>query len=639
MTGASLARWGFDPARLAFAGRTAATACVALAIAWAMGLEHPQWTAMTVWASAQPVRGMLVEKSLFRAAGTAIGVVAGVALLVLSGGDQRLLVLGIALWIAACAGLGNVLHGFVSYGAILAGYSAAMVALLEVGHPGHPLALGLDRLLTVLVGVAIGALSGLLFTPPEAEDAVQTALRGEAARLLRGMALRLHGNDLPTEQMHALLGAMAAIDEALDRHGAGSLRSRRAARRMRDLLGAQLAGFAWLGDPDADRPDPLAAEALDRAAAALETAAEPALTLAAIDAALARAQARPALRDALIELRATLGQRLSRAETMPPAPHLLLILHRDWVAGGRAALRAGVTLLLVGLAWQVSGWAEGPYLMLGTAVMISLFSTAENPVLTMRQVAIGQAFGVLGALACRWLAWPHAGTEAQLILMMMPFILLGALVVAHRRSMGGGMDFNMVMLLLLQPHLPLTGTVAGSVLTGIAVILAPVIALVAFRQLFPADPADRMRRLVGAMVHDVQGMAADAEAPGRRPLWRARLRHRLLRLVRLAERRGMRGVAMEGGMAALRVAAAITGLQARRTEPDLAPGTRRAILAALQRLRRVGADPQAASRALLAAARRLQASAPEEALRLRNAAAGLAAHPTFFRLGGSHGAA
>lgn len=642
MIAATLSRRGFDPARFAFAWRTALTACVALFIAWAIGLEHPQWTAMTVWAAAQPTRGMLLEKSLFRGAGTVIGVAAGVLLMTIAGPDQRILVLGLTLWIVLCAWLGNVLHGFVSYGAILAGYSASMVALLDVANPGHPLALGLDRLLTVMVGVAVAALAGLLFTPREAEDAVEGAMRGLSARLLRSMAQRLKGEPVTEADSHALLTGMAAIDEALDRHGAGSLRSRRSARRLREALAAQLVCFVWLRDADADRPDSAIAAALDRTATALEDAATPFEAAGPLAAATLLAKARPVLREALSGLGTALGEPLPAPTTAAARPrhHPILILHRDWVGARQAALRAGITLLLVGTAWQVSGMPQGAFLMLGVSVMLSLFSPMENPALTMRQVAIGQLFGVMGAIACRWLAWPHAGSELGLILWMMPFILLGAPAMAHRRSMGSAMDYNLVMLLLLQPHLPLTGTIAGSVATGFAVVLAPLIALVAFRQLFPADARRRMQTLVAMMVHEVQAMAGDAAAPAHRPLWRARLRHRLLRLVRWAQRRGLHpDAAMEGGIAVLRLGTAVIGLQARRRDAGLAPGTRRAILAALQRLRRVGENPDAARRALDLAAGRLRVEAPEEALLLRNAATSLAANRDFFRLGGAGAAA
>ena len=67
-------------------------------------------------------------------------------------------------------GAGNVLRGFISYGTILAGYSASMVALLSTAHPDRVLLLGVDRFLTVFTGVAVAMLVGLLFTPKAAEE-------------------------------------------------------------------------------------------------------------------------------------------------------------------------------------------------------------------------------------------------------------------------------------------------------------------------------------------------------------------------------------------------------------------------------------------------------------------------------------
>jgi hypothetical protein len=49
----SATRWGFDSARLRQHLRTAFAACIAVFAAWALGLEHPQWAGMTVWAASQ----------------------------------------------------------------------------------------------------------------------------------------------------------------------------------------------------------------------------------------------------------------------------------------------------------------------------------------------------------------------------------------------------------------------------------------------------------------------------------------------------------------------------------------------------------------------------------------------------------
>ena len=61
----TLSRLGFDQNRLRYSIRTALGSCLALLIAWLVGLEHPQWAAMTVFAASQPPRNMLVEKVSF----------------------------------------------------------------------------------------------------------------------------------------------------------------------------------------------------------------------------------------------------------------------------------------------------------------------------------------------------------------------------------------------------------------------------------------------------------------------------------------------------------------------------------------------------------------------------------------------
>lgn len=116
---AQLANLGLDAGRLAFALRTALASCAALFVGWALGLEHPQWAAMSVWAASQPGRGMLLEKSLFRFIGTLVGTIVGVTLVSVAGDNILLLALGLSVWVGLCAGAGNVIHGLFSYATLL----------------------------------------------------------------------------------------------------------------------------------------------------------------------------------------------------------------------------------------------------------------------------------------------------------------------------------------------------------------------------------------------------------------------------------------------------------------------------------------------------------------------------------------
>jgi uncharacterized membrane protein YccC len=627
-------QWGFDASRLRFASRTAVACCVAVFAAWMLGLEHPQWSGMTVWIASQPMRGHLIEKSIFRVAGTVSGTLVGVALVALSNGQVLFLVVGLALWSGLCAGIGNVQRGFVSYGTILAGYSAAMVALLGSEHPQHIVALGVDRLATVLLGVAIALLVGWFVALRPSDELMTNGVRSLSGRVLRLTAARLRaGPVLPTEVEHSLLAEIAALDETLDPHGAGSWQSRQSARAIRALLSTHVSVLLWLkGTSTVVVNDDLASR-LEQAAHALEIGG----TAGQVRDILAPAMGysgQQELVQALIDgFAAALPDQRKVSDNVPARTRLphLVVLHRDWIGAREALIRAGGAMLLVGLVWWITGWHAASYMLLGTAVMITLFSTFENPARTMHAVIAGQVMGVAGALTCRWLAWPFATSEGQLIVLMMPFILLGAVVFSHRRTMASSFDYNMVMLLLLQPSYPLAGTWAQSLSLAVAVLFAPLFAFAAYRLIYPTNALRRMETLIGMMVHELQDMAAAPDALKHRNIWHARLYHRLLKLVLWVGKTGDRSVsAIDGGVTVLSLGSIIFRTQELLRQPSLAPCIRRRLHALLKRMSTIGQKPERALQAMRRTATLLSRNAPEEALLFDNASRHLANNLWFF---------
>lgn len=593
------ARLGLDRDRLGYGLRTAAAASLALIVAWLLGLEHPQWAGMTVWAASQPVRAHLIEKSLFRACGTIVGAIYGVLLAALAAhwGGPAVLVIGVALWLGLCAAAGNLLRGFASYGALLAGYSAAMVALLDSGNPDAVAGLGIDRTATVLVGVGVALIVGLALTPQVAEADLPRRLRLASADLIRAIALRLRSPDTPSDPtaVGRVLRDLARLDDEIDGEGAGSLAARREARQRRQTLMAQVSAILWLRASPSVAADPDLADTLDAIAASF-AANDP---VPERRVALARAARRTS--GELRRVLAGLGSALPRTASEPapdrrPEP---LLLHRDWIAAREAGVRSAGTLLLIGLVWILTGWSAGPLMMLGAAIMTSVFSTMDAPLAILPKVAVGQVMGVAAALACRWLVWPHMGSELGLVLTLLPFILAGGILTGHRNLQVQSFDCNMVMLLLLQPLWPLTGSPEQSIVSGLAVISGPLIAMLAFRYVHPPSAARRLDALVRTLVGEVETMASRPGARVRAVIWRARLHHRLLRLVRWSERAGLdTDEAAAGGIALLRLGQAVIGLEARLAEPGLPASARHDIILALARSSRVGAEPERAADAL-----------------------------------------
>ena len=631
----ALERFGFDTPRLAFTLRTAMAACLAVLLAWLLGLEHPQWSGMTVWASSLPLRGHLLEKSLFRGLGTIVGSVFGMGLLVAAEGQQWVIVAGLSAWIGLCAGAGNIIRGFASYGVMLAGYSAAMVTLLRSAESAGPFAVGIDRMLTALLGVLVALAVGWVFAARgEADNPVRSA-HALSRRILAGIGACLAGRADRVEHRR-LLSEMAAIEERLDAHAGGPLRLRGEIREIRRLLSAQMALLLWMRRPPPASADERLAEALQEAADACGEGGDSGHAVTALHRAADRA-ADPAFGQALEELALAMdGGHAGPGRAKTGGDAARVTLHRDWIGAREALLRAGFVILAVGAVWLATGWRDGAFMLLGAAIMMTIFSTADNPVPVMREVILGQALGVAGALACRWLVWPLMANEFAQVLSMMPFILLGGLLFGHRMAAGPlGFDYNMVVLLLLQPAWPMSGDVIDSLAVGVAVILGPAIGLIAFLLIFPVDGEWRRRTLAAMMVRGIEGMAGRPGTSRHRSGRRMQLHHRVLRSVRWADKsRVGKHEIVEASFALLLGGSAILHMNDVLQRPATAsPAAARRLVVALARLRNLGGDPWRASRTLaaVAASRPLAADPAIDDRLLLEAAMELSRHAAFIR--------
>ncbi|SIQ34828.1 FUSC family protein [Pseudacidovorax sp. RU35E] len=606
-------RLGFEPARLAFTLRTAAGSGVALLLAGLLGLDHPQWAAMTVWIAAQPLRGHLIEKSLFRLLGTAAGAAYGVALVALGQGSPAVLVPGLALWAGLCAGAGQLLRGFASYGTLLAGYSAAMVVLLDASHPTHIAAFGLDRLLTIGLGVVVALAVSLRFAARPPADALHLRTRTLCLERLRELAAWARTGALPVQTARdTQLAELARLEEGLELQVAGRLDSRREVRALRQALTAQVGLLLWW--PGAQAPARADGAALaDALQATLDAAAagrlvSPSLLQAATvadaqDTELGAVLRRLGAATGSIESAAASPTRRDTASgpasgAQPQAAfEPTVVLHRDWIAARETFLRSVLTLGLIGALWLATGWPATPLLMLGVAVMTTLFSTADDPARLMRSVFCGQLLGAAAALAVQALLWPWVDGAVGRLLMCLPLVLAGAFVLAHPRTARFGFDFNLVGLLLLQPmHVHAFSWPTG-LAEAAAVVAGPLVALAAFRLVFPPGGRRRYAQLSALMQAEVAAMAAQPQAWRRAEVWRARLQHRVLRLVRWADAAGLAPEhGARQGLAVLATGQAVLALGQLLAQDALPPADRRRAQAWLRRLARPIRSPAQAHR-------------------------------------------
>src|ERR1700734_1663847 len=121
---------------LLFAVRRLASVCLALFIAFWLQLDNPFWAGTSAAIVCQPQLGAALRKGWFRMIGTVIGATMIVALTALFPQDRIGFLTLLAVWCSICAFIATLLRNFASYGAALAGYTAAIIAADTLGATG-----------------------------------------------------------------------------------------------------------------------------------------------------------------------------------------------------------------------------------------------------------------------------------------------------------------------------------------------------------------------------------------------------------------------------------------------------------------------------------------------------------------------
>ena len=517
----------------------ALAATLAFGLAALLHLRNPYWAAMPVWVIAQPQRGVLVERGVFRVLGTLVGAGVGLALMA-SHAPTLLLIAVLALWIAVNAGATHLLRGVHGYAALLAGMTAAIVVIPSLVAPAGAMTIAVARVACTLIGVIVASLVMAFQTPeaPLAEfydevRAVSSEAVAHAARILRGDAV-----DEAREERR-ILGHISQLDLSARLHSAGSVAGYRRQGDVDLLVLASLSTMAAAREArDGGSPvgEPLLAR-LEALAAHLKASwtqpfpgAEglgllPERHAGGPDRALQRLDA--GLRELLAADRALAQRDSPRAFPSDPMP-ARLAPHREWSLAWREGALAAVASFLalaVAVAWPTPSVGLAA---MGVCIFVMVLGSMPLPQLVAPKLIAGVALGVLAALFYRLVLQPAITTPAGLMLSFIPFVLVGAFFRTHPRHAAPGVDFCMCFLLASQAGMPATADVRrilldASALVGSAGLMATLFMLLPQRGPGQAvDAATRIRRDLQRLLE-----AFAAEDP---TLWRARSSRQILRL-------------------------------------------------------------------------------------------------------------
>lgn len=594
-------RWRLDAAwaSAAFAARTTAAAQLALLAAWALGLRHTHWAAMTVWLTAQPTRGLLLDKSVLRVVGTLAGAAVGFVLLALFLDHTAALVVGLTLWTALCAGASAFVRPARAYGIILAGYTAVMLALPSSTGEASAHGFFADRVLCTLLGVLVSAVVTGLLTPPERLERLDAELRalGDDAFAFAHAVRTAPITPAVLSRQRRLVARIGQLGERADQVITGLLGARRRRRKLRRALRALLE--LVVESRIAGERGPAGPEG---AAGRIRPAPEPIPTTAAGDALVAR------IRAGAVRWRSDVGGPVPPGSAARHAPGA-----RSWANHLEAAVATAKTITgmaIVGAIWWATGWRDGASMLVGAAVFLTLFAANDSARGWVSQILIGSACG--GAAAVLYvLLLPLARTSLETALLATPFLLIGAWGMARPLTAKMAVDFNMVFLMATPPAFTLHGDVRDTVGRAVAVVVGVLAATLFFHATHEAPPR-RLARLARGALRDLRRIAASGDVEAAR-LRRGVLADRVVRMAAAAE--SDPGLARPAAAAVdlLGLGAALTRLVPLRAAGAPAGDAKGPVAAALEVIRSDVHHPADCAEALERAAGHLERSAPARA--------------------------
>ncbi|ACF12229.1 Fusaric acid resistance protein conserved region [Chlorobaculum parvum NCIB 8327] len=565
--------------------RSVTAALAAYTIAVAMKLESPYWAAMTALIVLQPTGGQLLEKSFYRLAGTIAGALGGLMMLTFATSSFSLILM-LCLWLAICVGVGNLIYGYRSYGFMVAGFTLALIVLEGWGHQEQIDALVVARIDCIFIGIVVTTAINISFTPRNGMKNLNRSIRNAVLASLKLVSLTLQSSEHAKAERgrHNLLFMLADIEKKLDSAGAGTLALKRRRFHIENLIVdlLSLLETSVLLEQQLNPNDEKSimirqtiAERLDAVTSRLEGSWRPVGTDKEFARLVAEVGAKlPVLASPLLSLSASLDllldqRKKSKLPNVPvtaPEPRLR---ERNWQEAARASLRAVIAVGITGTIWQLTGWREGPVMMMATAIMVSIFSTHDHPSVLLSHIFGGALVGVLLAFVVRLLLIPGQSSAFTQGLLTLP-VLLGGMIAKNRRKTAlGAMDTMMFFLFVMQPGLPVVASRIQFVAGGVAGLAGIVLALLSFRYVVPVNPALRLRTLLISIAKDLLLMT-ETNSPQILERGLNRTRYRVLRMLDNASlmNRDMSDV-VDGSLAALAIGSFLKRMQEERAHTPL----------------------------------------------------------------------
>ncbi len=472
------ARWGFVL-------RALMGAYLAMLLSMFLNLEQPSTAMLTALIVMQPQSGEVLAKSCYRILGNMAGGLFAVLLFAVCGQAPMPIFLGMALWVGLCVFGSAYRRNAQSYGFVLAGYTACIIALPEMQNPEHILMPALLRVSEVFVGILCAAFTSEMIFPETVQRVLFSAAEGRLALFddfVRG-ALAGGMNRMDVEKAQQRFMRDVAV---LDGYGfaasfeAGGALGQAGVRLFNTSFMSAATSFhslhTFFGDLAASssrRTHDFFTDAFAFVAENMTTRGKSAHTgQTALETASALKRCRDKTRAGANLLRRTGGLNDADKAELAAGMHLLdrflndmrdYLLHYAALTGhlpgkrpGRArstpgtdagialiaALRAALVLVLVALFWWATAWPVGSSAAIFAVVFCSLQAAAPNPVRSIFVSCLGCVLGVVAGVLYSFLVLPACSDIVPLCAALFPFLAVGPYLMTIPVTAGLGRSYN-----------------------------------------------------------------------------------------------------------------------------------------------------------------------------------------------------
>jgi uncharacterized membrane protein YccC len=553
---AGFAQWRkIEGLRIMFVIKIVAIAFITLWLAYRLELDSPATAVTTVFIVALPGSGMVLEKAVFRVIGTLVGCIAAVILIGLLPQAAPLLFTCLAIWVGLCTAGAAMFRNSKSYGFLLAGYTACMIAIPAVNAPSLIFTLAVTRVTEVGLGLIVSAIISDALFPRQQGDQIMLAVQGRYERFLALCRDTLENRLTPAqaELTHLSFAAdVAALETTRSAVFFEAGRSSGESRKVHLFNAAFMTALTTfytlhrllhrMHNNSSARvnalTDKFGGVLLQALAAGTEGNVDAVCMQIRQRAVQQRAEAlapgseseeeRIAL-DTVIELLERFARNMHHFQQVymallqkKPLPERVGNVFRAFAAYAprtpfpivlASGLRTSIATLALAAIWYELAWPYAAVAMLMTVIFTALAASSPNPPRMVRQIALGFMLGLPLAFVCNFFLLTHADGFAMLALCIAPFIALGTYLTTMPKYAGIGLGLNLFLSQTVFPENAVHADPTAYLNNAIAFVLGAALAWLVYTLVLPRHTVGQKEYIAAALRREACRTCTAARPP------------------------------------------------------------------------------------------------------------------------------